>query len=131
MAALWPGSAAAGSCTGLGAMGPCRGGSGPRERAETRQRPWGSPRRRASPTRERRGTWLLGAHTVSQATSRPLGTAVLGKKVSLLGVCIVLLAKGEREGSSSSIQPSTPAVWLHLRAVTRRKKLRVPVGKSL
>lgn len=53
------------------------------------------------------------------------------KKSCFLGFAYFLLAKGEWEGRSSSIHPSTPAVWLHLRAVTRRKKLRVPVGKSL
>lgn len=39
--------------------------------------------------------------------------------------------RGRVGGEQLLIQPSTPAVWLHLRAVTRRKKLRVPVGKSL
>lgn len=42
-------------------------------------------------------------HAASQALSQPAGAAVLGEPCFLeMGVCILLLAKGELEGSSSS-----------------------------
>lgn len=90
--------------------------------------PEGSLGSRAPPTWEPRVPWDLA----SQVTPWPLRTASWGGKGGnlIFGVCLFLLAKGEW-GSSSSFHPSAPEVWLHPRAVTRRKKLRVPVGKSL
>lgn len=132
MAALWPGSAAAGPCTGLGAMGPCRGKSRPRGRAETRRQPWETPGSREHHPCESGGgpgAWVPTRHLKPRPDvwEQPfLG----GKKnkMSLFGVCL------PRVSGRGAAPPSTPRrqrVRLHLRAVTRRKKLRVPVGKSL
>lgn len=73
----------------------------------------------------------LSTHAASQALSQPAGAAVLGKtSLSGDGGLHTFACKG-RVGGELLLRPLAPAVWLHLRAVTWRKKLRVPVGKSL
>lgn len=64
MAALWPGLVAAGPCTGLGAMGLCRGRSRPQGRAETWWQPWGLQGGEHHPSESGGGpgSWLPARH---------------------------------------------------------------------
>lgn len=113
-------------------------GSVPRqEQAEPRdgQRPCGVPGEHSithlrAESALKPGSWVptcISSHTLTLENSQLGGEKVINL---VFGVCLFLLAKGEREEQLLHA-PLTPEVWLHLRAVTWRKKLRVPVGKSL